>query len=89
MASNARKKDEKFSANWNGSYKIGENVGGHIDWSNCLENQYRTHGMYLISNFTLKIRLNKMIHVTLLCNPKCTLFPHSTFLPKEGFGRSF
>jgi len=28
MASTARKKDGKFSANWEGSFKIRENTGG-------------------------------------------------------------
>jgi len=28
MASNARKKDGKFSTNWEGSYRIREDVGG-------------------------------------------------------------
>jgi len=28
MANNARKKDSKFSANWDGPYRIREDVGG-------------------------------------------------------------
>jgi len=47
MASSERKKDGKFSANWDGPYRIREDTGkGHIGLSNYLGKKYLTHGMY-------------------------------------------
>jgi len=49
MASSARKKDAKFSANWDGPYRIREDAREeHIGLNSYLGKKYLTHGMYPI-----------------------------------------
>jgi len=77
MASSARKKDGKFSANWDDPYRIREDAGGGAYRLEQLSGE-EIPNTWNISH--LKFYFNCMCIVINTCNPGCTLFPHLVFL---------
>jgi len=76
MASSARKKDGKFSANWDGPYRIREDTGGGAYRLEHLSGEE--------SQVLLLLKTHIVLHQN-TCNPICTLFPHLVFFPQGGF----
>jgi len=72
MASSARKKDEKFSTNWDDPYRIREDV-----WAGAYKLEQLT-GKEIPNTWNMS-HLNftsaRILIVPNTCNPGCTLFP--------------
>ena len=78
MASNTGKKDDKFSANWDGPYRIRKDAGGGAYKLNSYQaKRYPIHGMCPILNF-ISVKTSIIPNPS---NPGCTLFPHLVFFP--------
>jgi len=83
MTSNDRKKDKWFSANWDGRYKVREDIGGGAYRLEQLSGDPISN---TLNTSHLKFYFSSGRKESTTCNPKCTLFPHLTFFPKECFG---
>jgi len=77
MANSARKKDGKFSANWDDPYRIREDAGGGAYKLEQLSSEEIPNGTCPISSF---ISVKTSI-VPNTCNTRCALFPHLVFFP--------
>ena len=86
MASSARKKDDKFSANWDGPYRIREDAGGG---AYRLEQLYGEEipNTWNVSHLKFYFSWMCIVIEPILVTPGVLFFLTWSFFPKEGFGQ--
>jgi len=86
MASSTRKKDVKFSANWDGPYRLREDAkGGAYRLKHLSGEEIPNSGMHPTSCFTLVKHI--LYHIKTLVTLGVLFFLTWSFFPKEGFGQ--
>ena len=86
MASNARKKDGKFSANWDDPYCIREDAGGGAYRLEQLSGE-EIPNTWNVSHLKFYFSSMCIVIEPILVTPSVLSFLTWTFFPKEGFGQ--
>ena len=86
MASSAKKKDDKFSANWDNPYRIRKDAGGGAYRLEHLSGE-EIPNTWNVSHLKFYFSWMYIVIEPILVTPGVLFFLTWSFFPKEGFGQ--